>query len=219
VTSGPPSRRTEVHRLPERAVYDRDVIDAIVDEALVCYVGIVHDGGPVVVPTIHARVGDTLYLHGSPASRLLRAMRRGDQVCVTIALVDGLVVARTPFNNSMNYRSVMVFGEPRFVDDPQEKDLAFAAITEHVLPGRWEGSRPPNDKESRGTLIVALPLDESSAKVRTGGPNDEAEDYGLPIWAGVIPVGTVFGEPEPDERLEVDVEVPSELVRYRRPGA
>lgn len=215
---GAPSPRTEVRRLAERGVYDRAAIDSILDEALICHVGVVHEGRPAVIPTIHARVGNTLYLHGSPASRVLRELKKGSEVCVAVSLIDGLVVARTPFHNSMNYRSVVVYGEPRLVDDPAEKLDAFRAITEHVLPGRWEDSRPPNDKETKGTLIVALDLGEASAKVRTGGPKDDDADYSLPFWAGVLPVETRFGEPVDDELLEVDADVPDYLSRYRRPG-
>jgi nitroimidazol reductase NimA-like FMN-containing flavoprotein (pyridoxamine 5'-phosphate oxidase superfamily) len=213
-----PTSRTQVKRLPERGVYDRSTIDAILDEALICHVGFVHDGAPVVIPTIHARVGDTLYFHGSPASRMLRTMKAGDQVCVNVTLVDGLVVARAAFNNSMNYRSVVVFGEARVVEDPGEKRMALEAVTEHVLPGRWADSRPMTEKEYKGTLIVAVPLDESSAKVRTGPPGDDDEDYDLPIWAGVLPIAVVPGEPEDDPQLRVDVSVPGYLSHYQRPG-
>ncbi|MET0831624.1 MAG: pyridoxamine 5'-phosphate oxidase family protein, partial [Acidimicrobiia bacterium] len=182
----PPTSRTEVRRLAERGSYERSVIDAVLDEALICHVGFVHDGGPVVIPTIHARAGDTLYLHGSPASRMLRSMRSGDEICVTVTLVDGLVMARAPFHSSMNYRSVVVFGEPRLVEEPDEKWAAFAVLTEHVCPGRWADSRLPNDKEIKGTLVAAVTIDEASAKVRTGPPGDDEEDYDLPIWAGVV---------------------------------
>lgn len=217
MTQGPRSDRTKVRRLPERAVYDREVVDSVLDEALICFVGLVHDGHPIVVPTIHARVGETLYLHGSPGSRVLRAMRRGTEVCVSAAIVDGLVVARTPFHNSMNYRSVVLYGVPRLVDERDEKWTALEAITEHVVPGRWDDSRPPNEKEFKGTLIVAVSLEEASAKVRSSGPKDEPEDYDLPYWAGVVPVQTVFGEPIVDEELRVDTDVPGYLREYRRP--
>lgn len=213
---GPPSDRTEVKRLAERGVYDRAEIDAILDEALICHLALIHEGRPIAVPTIHARVGDTLYVHGSPASRVLRAMKSGAEICVTAAIVDGLVVARTPFHNSMNYRSVVAYGMPRFVDDPGEKLAALEAVTEHVLPGRWADSRPPNDKEIKGTVILAITLDEASAKVRSGGPKDEAEDYLLPIWAGVVPVRTAFGDPVVDEESQVDVDVPAYVSPYRR---
>ena len=217
-TSGAaPSPRTAVRCLAERGVYDHHTVSRILDEALVCYVGLVHDGHPVVIPTIHARIGNILYLHGSPASRMLRSMKRGAEICVTTAIVDGLVVARSPFHNSMNYRSVVVYGTPRFVEDPEEQSAAFEAITEHVVPGRWGDSRPPNEKESKGTLIVAITLDEASAKVREGGPSDEPEDYDLPFWAGVLPISTRYGSPIVDEKLTVDVAVPDYLIDYTRP--
>lgn len=211
-----PSKRTEVRRLPERASYERDLIHSIIDEALICHVGFVHDGSPVVIPTIHARVGETLYLHGSPASRMLRGMRSGDEISVNMTLIDGLVVARAAFHNSMNYRSVVVFGAPRIVDDDDEKWDALEAITEHVVPGRWADSRPMTDKEMRGTLVAALPLDESSAKLRVGGPKDDEADYDLSIWAGVIPLEITPGAPETDAESRRDVPVPGYVAAYRR---
>lgn len=216
--SAVPTQRTEVRRLPERASYDRDLIDLILDEALICHVGFVHGGAPVVIPTIHARVGDTLYFHGSPASRMLRGMRSGDEICVNVTLVDGLVIARAAFHNSLNYRSVVLFGSPRIVDDADEKWAALEAVTEHVVPGRWADSRPMTDKEFKGTLVVALPISEASAKVRTGGPKDDAPDYDLPIWAGVVPLTVTPGEPVQDAELRVEVAVPEYLAEYRRPG-
>jgi nitroimidazol reductase NimA-like FMN-containing flavoprotein (pyridoxamine 5'-phosphate oxidase superfamily) len=213
-----PTPRTEVRRLPERAVYDREVIDAILDEALICHVGFVHEGSPVVIPTIHARVGDTLYFHGSPASRMLRRMKAGDEVCLNVTLVDGLVVARAAFHNSMNYRSVVVFGRARVVEDPEEKRSALEAVTEHVVPGRWVDSRPLTEKEFKGTLIAAVSLDEASAKVRTGPPGDDEEDYDLPIWAGVVPLTTMAGRPVDDPGLRVAVAPPEYVRTYRRPG-
>jgi nitroimidazol reductase NimA-like FMN-containing flavoprotein (pyridoxamine 5'-phosphate oxidase superfamily) len=213
-----PSPRTEVKRLPERGEYDRAVIDAILDEALICHVGFVHEGSPVVIPTIHARVGDTLYFHGSPASRMLRGMKAGDEVCINVTLIDGLVVARAAFHNSMNYRSVVVFGQARLVDDVEEKQMALEAVTDHVVPGRWADSRPMTEKEYKGTLMVAVPLDEASAKVRSGPPGDDDEDYDLPIWAGVVPLSAVPGAPIDDPKLPADVDVPDYLSNYRRPG-
>lgn len=213
-----PTSRTRVQRLPERAVYDTDVINSIVDEALICHVGFVHDGYPVVIPTIHARAGNTLYVHGSPASRMLRDMKQGAPVCATITLVDGLVMARAPFHSSMNYRSVVVFGKARVVDDPNEKEEAFRLITEHIAPGRWEDSRLPTEKETRATSILALSMAEASAKVRTGPPEDDADDYDLPLWAGVVPLRTVAESPVDDPALRVDVPAPSYLRDYRRPG-
>jgi hypothetical protein len=215
--SDAPSQRSSVRRLPERASYDRDLIDAILDEALICHVGFVHDGSPVVIPTIHARIGDTLYFHGSPASRMLRGMHSGDEISVNVTLVDGLVLARSAFHHSMNYRSVVVFGPPRIVADDQEKWTALRAVTEHVAPGRWDDCRPMTDREFKGTLVAALPLGEASAKVRTGGPGDEEEDYDLPIWAGVIPLSVTAGEPIDDPLLRVDVPVPPYAIGYERP--
>lgn len=212
----PPSQRTRVRRLSERGAYDRAEIDAILDEALVCHVGFVADGMAMVIPTLHARDGETLYLHGSPASRMLRSLRSGDEICVTVTLVDGIVLARAPFHSSMNYRSVMIFGTPRLVDDSTEKQRAFEVLTEHVTPGRWDDCRRPNDKEARGTLVVALPITEASAKVRTGPPGDDEEDYSLPLWAGVIPLTLTAGDPIADPRLIAGVDLPPYLDGYRR---
>jgi nitroimidazol reductase NimA-like FMN-containing flavoprotein (pyridoxamine 5'-phosphate oxidase superfamily) len=212
-----PSRRTQVRRKPERGSYDRALINAIIDEALICHIGFVDDGLPVVIPTIHARVDDRLYLHGSPASRLLRSMRSGDEISVNVTLVDGLVVARAAVHNSMNYRSVVVFGRPRVVTDHEEKRAALRAITNHVIPDRWDDARPMTESEMKSTLVAALPLEEASAKVRTGGPDDDEGDYGLPIWAGVIPLMTVAGEPIADPHLRVAADVPPYVSNYRRP--
>ncbi len=214
--SDAPSKRTEVRRLPERAVYDRSVIDAILDEALLCHVGVVHDGSPAVIPTIHARVGDTLYFHGSPGSRVLREMKTGAEVCVAVTLLDGLVVARASFHNSMNYRSVVLYGAARVVEAHVEKLMALDAVTNHVLPGRTADARPMSEAEVRATLVMAVPLDEASAKVRTGGAEDDDEDYALDIWAGVVPLTMVAGEPEPDDRIG-ELPVPDYLTDYRRP--
>ena len=216
--SQPPSKRSEVRRLPERGSYDRDLIHAIIDEALICHVGFVDEGAPVVIPTIHARIGDTLYLHGSPASRMLRSMRSGEEISVNVTLVDGLVVARAAFHNSMNYRSVVVFGSPRVVTDDDEKWDALEAITNHVIPGRWGESRTMTEKEMKGTLVVAMPLAEASAKTRSGGPGDEDDDYDLPIWAGVIPLAVTPSEPVVDPLLRVDVPVPPYVSGYERPS-
>lgn len=214
-----PTDRTKVKRLPERGEYDPAEINAILDEALICHVGIVApDGYPVVIPTIHARDGATLYLHGSPASRLLRSMKAGDEICVTVTLVDGLVVARSAFHNSLNYRSVVVIGTPRVVESPAEKLAALETVTEHVIEGRWQASRPVTEKEIKGTLVVALDLNEASAKIRTGGPVDEESDYTEPIWAGVVPLSTTVGKPIADVRLTDGVPVPDNIEDYRRPG-
>ncbi len=214
-----PSERTKVRRLPERAEYDREVIDSILDEAMICHVGInTADGYPVVIPTIHARSGNTLYLHGSPASRLLRSMKSGDEICVTVTLIDGVVVARSAFHNSMNYRSVVVIGEPRIVDSSVEKLAALESVTDHVIAGRWAQSRPISEKELKGTLVVALDLNEASAKVRGHGAVDDESDYAEPIWAGVIPISTVSGDPVSDDRLLPGVATPENIANYTRPG-
>ena len=197
-------------------MYEREAIDAILDEAMICHVGFVVDDVPHVIPTIHARQGDTLYLHGSPASRMLRLLKLGAPVSVTATIVDGVVVARALFHHSLNYRSVVVFGTPRLVDDPGERSVAFRAITEHVLPGRWDEARRPNEKEDRGTLLVAVDIDEASAKVRTGPPGDDDEDYELDIWAGVIPLETTAAEAIADPLLKPGVEVPESVRTYRR---
>jgi nitroimidazol reductase NimA-like FMN-containing flavoprotein (pyridoxamine 5'-phosphate oxidase superfamily) len=194
------SERTTVRRLAGRAAYDRDTICAIIDEALICHVGFVVDGQPVVIPTIHARLGDTLYVHGSAASRMLRSLRHGVDACVTITILDGLVLARSAFHHSMNYRSVVVLGKGREVVDGAEKLRALEAIVEHVVPGRASVARAPSESELKQTLVIALPLEEASAKIRTGPPVDDAEDYALDVWAGVVPIALTKGEPIKDTR-------------------
>lgn len=212
-----PADRSRVQRLPERGSYDPDTINSILDEALICHVGFVaEDGYPVVIPTIHARSGNTLYLHGSPASRMLRSLKNGAEVCVTVTIVDGLVLARSVFHHSMNYRSVVVFGRPREVTDPEEKLRALEAVTEHVARGRWADARHPNDTEFKGTTVLAIDIEETSAKIRTGPPGDDAEDMELPIWAGVVPVATVFGDAVDDPALGPDIARPPYVTEYRR---
>lgn len=211
-----PSPRTEVRRHPERGVYDRAAIDAILDEALYCHVGFLADGRPFVIPTIHARAGDMLYLHGSPASRMLRTLAGGIDVCVTVTILDGLVLARSVYNHSMNYRSVVVLGNARRLEEREEKLTALEAIVEHVARGRSADARPPSDKELAGTLVLALPLDEASAKVRSGPPKDFDDDLSLPIWAGVVPLGLVAGEPEAAADLPAGLDTPGYAADYRR---
>jgi len=205
-----------VRRLPERGVYDREAIDAILDEALICHLAYVVDGEPRVIPTIHARVGDTLYVHGSNASRTLRAAKSGAPVAIEVTLLDGLVLARSAFHHSMNYRSAIVYGRAREVTDPDEKWQAQRALVEHVAHGRADDARMPNQRELDQTTILAVTLDEASAKVRTGPPKDEEEDLALPIWAGVLPLVTIPGEPVPDPHLPDDVLVPAYVRDYRR---
>ena len=208
------SERTTMKRLPERGDHSRETIHSILDEALICHIGFVHDGYPVVIPTIHARHGDTLYVHGSPASRMLRDLKDGVQVCVTATIVDGIVAARSLFHHSMNYRSVVVFAEARLVTEPEERLAAFRAVTEHILPGRWDEARHPDRNEDKGTLLLALPIDEASAKIRSGPPEDEEEDYALDIWAGIIPLELVAGEPVPDPVLTPGIEAPEYIRDY-----
>lgn len=210
-----PTERTEVKRLPKRGHYDRATIDAILDEAFVCHVGIVVDGAPVVMPTLHARVGDDLLLHGSPASRLLRNAR-DQEVCVTVTLVDGFVLARSAFHHSVNYRSVMLYGRPVLVEG-DAKWAALDAIVEQLVPGRVGSLRPMTDKEIKGTTVLRIPIVEASAKIRDGWPVDDDEDYDFPVWAGVIPVTTVFGEPRTDPDMRMDVPIPECASAYRRP--
>jgi nitroimidazol reductase NimA-like FMN-containing flavoprotein (pyridoxamine 5'-phosphate oxidase superfamily) len=214
--AGPPSERTRVRRLPERGVYERDAIDAILDEALICHLAYVQDGEPRVIPTIHARVGDTLYVHGSNASQTLRSTKGAAPVAAEVTLIDGLVLARSAFHHSMNYRSVVVYGRAREVTDPTEKFEAQRALVEHVVAGRSADARLPNDRELDQTTILAIPMDEASAKVRTGPPKDEDEDLELPVWAGVLPFTTVPGEPEPDPFLPNGIDPPPYVTDYRR---
>ena len=211
-----PTDRTAVRRLPKRGVYDRDAVYAILDEALIAHVGFVIDGAPVVIPTIHWRDGDRLYLHGSVASRMLRTLKQGVETCVTVTLLDGLVLARSAFHHSMNYRSVVVMGTAVEVTDREEKVRAFERLVEHVVPGRSADVRPPNEAEIRGTLVLSLPIDEASAKVRAGGPSDDDEDYALPIWAGVVPLTMRAEPPIDDERLMEGVKTPAYASRYTR---
>lgn len=214
--AAPPSERTRVRRLPERGAYDRETIDAILDEALICHLAWVQDGEPRVIPTIHARSGDTLYVHGSNASRTLRGTKEGAPVAAEVTLLDGLVLARSAFHHSMNYRSVVVYGHAREVTDPDEKFAAQRALVDHVAHGRADDARLPNQRELDQTTILAIPIEEASAKIRTGPPKDDAEDMDLPIWAGVLPLRTIPGAPEPDPELPGDVEPPGYVTDYQR---
>jgi nitroimidazol reductase NimA-like FMN-containing flavoprotein (pyridoxamine 5'-phosphate oxidase superfamily) len=209
--------RTTVRRMPERGAYDRDLVHSILDEALLCHVGFIAGGSPFVIPTIHARIGDTLYVHGSPASRMLRSLKQGIDVCVTVTLLDGLVLARSAFHHSMNYRSAVILGNAREVSDRAEKTRALDALVEHVMAGRTRDARGANEDEMRKTLVLAVPITEASAKVRAGGPTDDEEDYALPIWAGVLPLRLVPQEPVADTRLPAGIEVPEYVADYHRP--
>jgi uncharacterized protein len=203
------TERSTVRRLRQRAVYQRDDVDEILDEALVCHVGFVVDGTSHVLPTLHARLGDVLYLHGAPANQMLGTARDGWEICVTVTLIDGLVLARSAFHHSVNYRSVTLFGRASEVVDRDEKLLALATLVDHVVPGRNADARPPNEGELRSTLMLRLDIDEGSAKVRTGPPIDDSEDLALPVWAGVIPLGMVADMPLPSPDLDASVPMPA----------
>jgi uncharacterized protein len=214
-----PTERTQVHRIPERGAYDRDTIDAILDEALICHVAFTDEnGGPRCLPTIHARVGDTIYLHGSRGARPWKTLRAGAEVCIVATIVDGLVLARSLFEHSMNYRSVVAYGTAREVTDPEELHVAARAIAAHVAPGREDEARMPTDDEYRQTLLLAVPLDEASAKVRTGPPKDKEEDLHLAIWAGVLPLVTTPGEPTSSPNVSPELDVSPSVSGYHRPG-
>jgi uncharacterized protein len=202
--------RTTLHRLRERGRLDRADLDAVIEAGLICHLGVTIDGTPVVLPTGYGRIGENLYLHGSSGNKSLLAAA-GQQVCVTITLLDGLVCARAVFHHSMNYRSAVIFGSPRLVEDPQEKLAALQAVTNHLVPGRWDHARAPTRKELAATAVLALPLDEASVKVRSGGPKDDPEDYDTPIWAGVLPSALAFGPAEPDPALKDGVPVPDHI--------
>lgn len=209
-----PTDRTQVKRLPKRGKYDHETVYSILDSGFVCHVGFIADGQPYVIPTNYGRAGDTLYLHGSAASRMLRTLSEGVPVCVTVTHVDGIVLARSAFHHSVNYRSVVILGTARLVEDPAEKMEALRIFTEHVMKGRWDDVRQPTEQELKGTTVLALPLEEVSAKVRTGGPIDDEADYALPVWAGVLPLETVAKPPQPDARLKADTPIPAYLKNY-----
>ena len=211
-----PSTRTRVVREPQRAVYDREAVYRILDEAFICHVGFVAEGQPFVIPTSYGRLGDTLYIHGSAASRMLRNLDQGTPVCVTVTLLDGLVLARSIFNHSMNYRSVVILGSAQVVTDPEEKLAALRSLSEHILPGRWAESRQPNDQELKATFVLRLPISEFSAKVRQGPPIDDEEDYAFRTWAGVVPLNIVPGTPIPDDRCDTGIPVPAYASAYSR---
>jgi nitroimidazol reductase NimA-like FMN-containing flavoprotein (pyridoxamine 5'-phosphate oxidase superfamily) len=202
-----PTARTQVKRLPKRGVYDEAQVHAILDEGYLCHVGFAVEGQPYVIPTGYARSGGQVYIHGSAASRMLRTLDQGIDVCLTVTLVDGFVLARSAFHHSMNYRSVVILGKARMVTDLDEKREALSCFTNHIAPGRWEDVRQPTDQELKATSVLALPLEEVSAKVRTGGPIDDEEDYAFPVWAGVVPIQPRFLEPVPDQRLLPGVEL------------
>jgi nitroimidazol reductase NimA-like FMN-containing flavoprotein (pyridoxamine 5'-phosphate oxidase superfamily) len=212
-----PTARTRVVREPQRAIYDRETVYRILDEGFLCHVGFVADGQPFVIPTSYGREQANLYIHGSAASRMLRNLKGGVPVCVTVTLLDGLVLARSVFNHSMNYRSVVILGQAVLVEDPEEKLAGLRSLSEHILPGRWDDARQPNEQELKATSVLRLPIEEFSAKVRNGPPIDDEEDYSFPTWAGVIPLemspGTLINDPRLDARLEA----PPYVRNYARP--
>jgi len=216
MTDFTPTERTQVHRLPKRGVYDREAVYRILDEGLVCHIGFVAEGKPAVIPTGYGRKDDMLYIHGSPASRMFRAMAKGAEVCVTVTLVDGVVLARSAFHHSMNYRSVVIFGKATLLEDDAAKREALRVFTEHVAPGRWAEVRQPSEKELHATTVLAIPLEEVSAKVRIGPPLDDEEDYAFPVWAGVLPLDLIPQAPVPDDRLPAGTVVPEYVKRYSR---
>ena len=213
-----PSARTRVIREPHRGVYDRELVYKILDEGFLCHIGFAVDGQPFVIPTSYGRNGASLYIHGSAASRMLRQMKDGLPVCITVTLLDGLVLARSVFNHSMNYRSVVILGKATLVDDPDEKLTALRTLSEHILPGRWDDARQPNESELKATSVLRVPIEEFSAKVRSGPPIDDEEDYSYPTWAGVVPLETVAGAPVNDARLDPALAVPGYAKNYTRSG-
>ena len=211
-----PTTRTRVVREGDRAVYDREPVYRILDEGFLCHVGFAVDGQPFVIPTSYGRKEASLYIHGSAASRMLRQMKEGVAVCITVTLLAGLVLARSVFNHSINYRSVVILGTATLVDDPEEKLAALRILSEHILPGRWDDSRQPNERELKATSVLRVPIEEFSAKVRQGPPLDDEPDYSFPTWAGVVPLEVKVGVPIDDERLLPGKEVPEYVRKYSR---
>jgi len=212
----PRTPRTILKRLPKRGSHERETINQILDEGFICHVGFVIEGQPFVIPTGYARVGDKLILHGSQASRMLRALETGIDACVTVTLIDALVLARSAFHHSMNYRSVVIFGRATLIDEREEKLAALFALSEHMIPGRWQEVRQPSEAELQQTTVLSLPIEEASAKIRTGPPLDDEEDYAMDVWAGVIPLRLVADEPINDPRLPEDIQIPGYAREYKR---
>jgi len=205
-----------VRRVPQRGHYDKETIYAIVDDALICHVGMVENGRPFVIPTIHARQGDNILLHGATTSRMLKHIACGNDICITITHLDGLVLARSVFHHSMNYRSAVLFGKGHLIENTAAKMEALKIFTEKLIPGRWDDARIPNAKETKATHIVSIPIESASAKIREGGPGDDEEDYALDVWAGILPMRAVFGELTADERLKEGVLLPAYLADYAK---
>ncbi len=211
-----PTEKTKLHRIPKRGAFDRETIYRILDEAFICHVGFSAGEQPYVIPTGFARAGDTLLIHGSAASRMLRSLAEGINVCVTVTLLDGLVLARSAFHHSMNYRSVVILGRAKIVSGEQEKNEALLALSEHIVPGRWAEVRPPTPLELKATTVLSLPIDEASAKIRAGDPVDDDEDYEMNVWAGVLPLRQTVRTPVADTKLKDGIEVPSYVSNYKR---
>jgi uncharacterized protein len=210
------TERTKLKRIPKRGNFERASVYRILDEAFVCHVGFIVNNQPFVIPTSFARTGDRLVIHGSAASRMMRNLSEEIDVCVTVTLIDGLVLARSAFHHSMNYRSVVVFGKAKIITGEREKYEALKAFTEHLVPHRWSSIRPPTKNELKGTTVLELPLTEASAKIRAGGPVDDEEDYALGVWAGVLPLDLTAGAPVPDERLKDGIAAPPNILNYNR---
>ena len=212
----PQTQRTTLKRLPKRGSHERETVNQILDEGFICHVGFAVDGLPFVIPTGYARAADKLIIHGSQASRMLRALKTGIDVCVTVTLIDGLVLARSAFHHSMNYRSVVIFGRAVPIEQREEKLAALFALSEHMIPGRWQEVREPSEAELQQTTVLSLPIDEASAKIRTGPPLDDEEDYAMSVWAGVLPMRLQFDKPISDPRLPGNIQVPEYVSRYKR---
>ena len=210
------TQRSKLRRIPKRGSQERKLIYNILDEALIAHVGFVNDGQPFVIPMAYGRKDDFLYLHGSPVSRLLKTLQQGIDVCISVTILDGLVVARSLFHHSMNYRSVVLFGKAKLVEDENDKMSALKALTEQIIPGRWQQARIPNHKELKATSVLLLKIEEGSAKVRTGAPSDDEVDYSLPYWAGELPLSLIAGNPIADNRLSPKIAVPQNIVNYQR---
>ena len=210
------TQRSKLRRIPKRGSQERKLIYNILDEALIAHVGFVNDGQPFVIPMAYGRKDDFLYLHGSPVSRLLKTLQQGIDVCISVTILDGLVVARSLFHHSMNYRSVVLFGKAKLVEDENDKMSALKALTEQIIPGRWQQARIPNHKELKATSVLLLKIEEGSAKVRTGTPSDDEADYSLPYWAGELPLSLIAGNPIADNRLSPKIAVPQNIVNYQR---
>ena len=212
----PLTPRTTVKRLPKRGSHDRETINQILDEGFICHVGFAIEGQPFVIPTGYARVGDKLIIHGSQASRMLRALKTGIDACVTVTLIDALVLARSAFHHSMNYRSVVILGRATLIDEREEKLAALFALSEHMIPGRWQEVRKPSETELQQTTVLSMPIEEASAKIRTGPPLDDEEDYAMNVWAGVLPMRMIAENPLPDPRLPNCIEIPNYVIEYKR---